>query len=572
MRRLGPAVTFLGVLAWGACAGPDPDVDDSAPESDAPDDTDQADDTDVAPPDSDPPGAVMTIEGPVTVDSAGIRACANPSRRAQSPWDVRYATPQALTNALGEHSVTGGGVVVADLTGDGRLDTFLPGLREVQLHVQSANVSFNDEWFTRLGGLDLSDATGASVVDVDADGDLDLYVTRFLQPNRLLINDGTGYFTDGTAAAGLLTEGRRSEASAWGDMDRDGDLDLVVGNYGPKPEEGLAVLGDEFIAGDPSWLFRNDGDGTFTDVSDILPPLLQRAHTFMVGWHDLDRDGYPELLFINDFGWNRPNVLFWNRPEGLVPDDGRAGFSLAFAGMGLAMGDLNDDEVPDFLQTSWKAISLLVSNSGLWFESADLAGILPRIDPPPSQIFGWGTDMADLDLDGDLDAVVGYGWWDEYGPDRTQYDAFFLQKAPMAFEDASRSWGLADPEVTRGVVIADINSDGWPDVMKRCLGTHTPMYLSRCGREAWLELSLRAPGPNTRAIGARVRVTDHGARWNRWVLSGGTSMYAAYEPEVHFGLGMREVVEQVEIFWPDGTVATLRDVPTRQKLTVTLQP
>lgn len=569
---MGPLTFLLAILAvlpgCGSVGEPpkSEDGDDTDSDVDTDLDSDPAVETDV-----EPPG--MRVEGPVVVDGLGVQRCADPGLRARGLWDVRYASAQELTQEMGEHSVKGGGLAVADLTGDGRTDTFMPGLREVQLHVQSIDGSFRDEAAARLGGIDLSDATAASLVDVDADGDLDMYVTRFLRPNRLLINNGAGYFSDGTTAAGLETEGRRSQASAWGDMDRDGDLDLVVGNYGPKPEEGLAVLGDEFVAGDGSWLFRNDGDGTFTDVSaSVIPPILARAHVFMVGWHDLDTDGHPELLFINDFGWNRPSQLFWNRPEGLVMDDGRAGFALAFAGMGLGVGDLNDDEVPDFLQSSWKDASLLVSTGGLWFESADVAGLLPRIDQPASQIFGWGADFGDLDLDGDLDALIGYGWWDEYGPDRTQYDAMFLQKAPMVFEDESRTWGLADPEVTRGLVLTDINGDGWLDVMKRCLGDRTPMYLSRCGREAWLELRTRAPAPNTYALGARIRVTDGEQRWTRWMQSGGTSMYAAYEPEVHFGLGDRDHVDKVEIFWPDGRVATLHDVETRQRLVVTLEP
>jgi hypothetical protein len=351
-------------------------------------------------------------------------------------------------------------------------------------------------------------------------------------------------------------------------MDRDGDLDLVVGNYGPKPEEGTAVMGDAFEVGDDDWVFRNNGDGSFTDVSEILPPSIHRAHTFNVGFHDIDNDMHPELLVVNDFGWNRPSHIFWNRPEGLVIDDGLTGFSAPFAGMGIGVDDLNGDLVPDFVQTSWKESSLLVSSGGLWFESSQAASLLPTIADPYTQIFGWGVDFTDLDLDTDLDIVMGYGWWDEYGPDRTQRDAVYIQRAPMVFEDRSRDYEMANNEVTRGIAVADINDDGWPDVVKRFLGAGTPMFVSRCGREHWLKLNIEAPAPNTFGIGARVKVKAGDERWVRWVRTGGTSMYAAYEPEVMFGLGARERVDAVFITLPDGRQAVIRNVPVDQDIRV----
>jgi len=564
---------WLAMLAGCNPGGDGVGKDSGDPDTDAidtpSDDTDTPVDDTVETVDTPDPG--MTVEGPISVTTTGIVTCADPGRRGASYWDIRRAASQPLTEGLGDHSLKGGALVVADLTGDGLIDVFLPGLRESSLHVQDRAGVFADELPARFRGIDLTDTTHVSVADVDNDRDLDLYVSRWELPNLLLTNDGAGHFSDATAQYGLTTEGRRSQASSWGDMDRDGDLDLVVANYGPKPEEGTAVLGDDFEVGEPAWLFRNNGDGSFTDVSDILPPEVQRAHKFNVGWHDLDQDLHPELIFVNDFGWNRPSRIFWNTPSGLVMDDGQTGFSLPFAGMGLGAEDLNGDEIPDFVQTSWKASSLLMSSGGLWFESAQSASLLPIIDSPFDQIFGWGVEFADLDLDADFDVVMGYGWWDEYGPDRSQQDAVYIQRAPLLFEDRSRDYDMDNTEVTRGIAVADINNDGWPDVVKRFLGDRTPMFLSRCGTEAWLRFRVDGQAPNTLAIGTRIRVTAGDESWVRWVRTGGTSMYAAYDPQVLFGLGQRDRVDLVEIDTPEGLHGVLRDVDTRQGVVITLQ-
>jgi hypothetical protein len=127
---------------------------------------------------------------------------------------------------------------------------------------------------------------------------------------------------------------------------------------------------------------------------------------------------------------------------------------------------------------------------------------------------------------------------------------------------------MANNEVTRGIAVADINDDGWPDVVKRFLGAGTPMFVSRCGREHWLKLNIEAPAPNTFGIGARVKVKAGDERWVRWVRTGGTSMYAAYEPEVMFGLGARERVDAVFITLPDGRQAVIRNVPVDQDIRV----
>jgi hypothetical protein len=564
MRALRWGLGLAGfAVAVGGCTEPCTcATDDTDEPSDTPEDTPL--DSDTPPPED--------ASDRVFVTASGVRVCADPAARSASKFDVLSARPQPLP-VPGEYRLKGGAVVVADFTGDNRYDVFLPGVDAAQFHVQGLDARFTDEFSSRFQGVDLTDATSATAFDVDADNDLDLFVTRWEKQNVLLLNTSTGRFTDATAAYGLNRSNHyRSQSAAFGDIDRDGDFDLVIGNYGPKPEDAH-VPEPQLVVGDPSEIWRNNGDGTFTDISDTLPPEIQRAHTFLVAFRDFDVDGYDDLIFVNDFGWSRPTQVFWNRPGGLEMADASLGFARPFAGMGLGVGDLNNDEVPDLVQSSWRETSLLISDGGAWWETAQAAGILPDWDGEAQQIFGWGTDMADMDNDGDLDILMNFGTWEEYGDQPAQRDALYLQTGDVSFTESAASWGIADEGVSRGLVVTDLNDDGWPDVMKRILDGRTPMYLSRCGNEAWLRFrTTMASTTNTFAVGTRIRIVHQGRVWNRTVTTHGSGMYGSYHPEVHFGLGALDRVDLVEFYWPDGRYSTLRDVDTRQVFDVQLRP
>lgn len=558
-----------GLLLIAAACAAQPSADapadgeDSAPVGDTPgEDTDRAGDGDS---DSDAP----TDVGPrVEVALGPSVMCAEPGLRAeQGPFAVRLARREPLPEPLTR--LVGGGVVVADLTGDGLDDVFLPGRVDAQLHVARGTGAFEDEAPARLPPVDLSYATAGSAADVDADGDLDLLVLRWDLPNVLLLNDGAGGFTDGTRESGLRGIAR-SQASAWGDADADGDLDLFVGNYGPHPRDPFAV--SDFEVADPSQLWLNDGRGRFTDASAWIPQDVQDAYTFMAGWLDLDDDGRDDLLVINDFGWARANRLLWSRPGGLVEDaDDAARFAIPFAGMGLGVGDVNGDEVPDFVQSSWRATSLLVSAPGRrqWFESAEALGLVADWDGDAAQVFGWGTALVDLDSDGDLDVPMNFGAWDEYTRKDDMRDALFVRQPNGTFVDEAEAWGFGDRGAARGLVVADLNDDGWPDLVKRVLDAPTRLYASRCGAAAWLTVVPRAPGSaNPFAVGARVRVVAGDRVWNRWIQGGGTGMYGSGPAEAYVGLGDVDRVDDVQVRWPDGTWTSTGPVDARRVLTL----
>jgi hypothetical protein len=508
-----------------------------------------------------------TPEEPLNYTVTSVQtACETPELRNAAIFDVVNSPAFDLDVT---RRLEGGGLTVADFDADGRLDVFLPGSVGFQLQMQHEPMVFTEEGADRITA-DLSRAAAASAVDYDADGDLDLFVVRFGEPNVMLANDGDGVFTDVTASTGI-TGVHRSQSSSWGDMDGDGDLDLAIGNYGPRPEDAFADE-DAFEVSDPSQLWENLGDGTFVDRSDLLPQRLHDAHTFMTSWLDVDNDGDQDLLYINDFGWARPSALLWNDDGVLRLDDGGAGIAADFAGMGLGVGDINGDELPDFVQSSWTEISLLVSAGGFWVESATAKGLVPRFDAPPDQLFGWGAELGDIDNDGDSDALVNFGYWDEYAPIFRQTDGVFLQDDVGLFADASIAFGLNDTAASRGLLLVDINDDGHLDVLKRRLGESTPMHVSRCSNKHWLRVRPRmADGPNPFAVGARVRFVAGDRVWSRSVHAGSTSMYSAGPPEVHVGLDDLARVDRIEVLWPNGEVSVMEDVTADQVLDITLQ-
>ncbi len=232
--------------------------------------------------------------------------------------------------------------------------------------------------------------------------------------------------------------------------------------------------------------------------------------------------------------------------------------------MGLGVGDLNDDGLPDMVITDQEAMHLLISDGGQWYDAAASRGLRPGEE----QHAAWGVAMVDMDNDGLLDIPVVFGP-PESGSFFKQPDALWLQSADGTFTDRAAEWELAQTGNGRGMVTADLNDDGWLDIIKTdYLGGPASAYMSRCGAEGWLMVRIVGSGANTHGVGSRITVRAGDRRWTGWLTAGSTSMASSGPLEVHFGLGMLDRIDSLTVAWPGGGESTFTGIPTRQVLTI----
>ncbi|MFZ5481389.1 MAG: CRTAC1 family protein [Myxococcota bacterium] len=507
------------------------------------------------------------VGGPGTLEQGGVRSCADPTddrrlSRADLGEDWATARPVGWPH---EDYWYADGLAVDDLTGDGHLDVLVTDYSAIRFYVADGEGGWREESAARFPPAEGPDEpaflgyVSASPADVDGDGDLDVVATNGWYPSQLFINDGDGYFTDATATAGFGDVFRKVRSAPAGDIDGDGDLDLFFAaeRHDQLPPE----------PGDPSSLYENLGDGTFRDVSDRLSYEAIHAYTKIGAFVDGDLDGDADLYLVNDRPEMGGNYLLCNDGAGGFSHHVDAGADIIISGMGLAVADLNEDGVPDLAVAGWGEIALLETyGPATWGNAALARGLLPE-DP---QIVAWGLDFADFDNDGRADLVGAFGpaSADEaHGENpEIQPDALWLQQADGTFREVGAEWGVDDEGNGRAVAAVDIDDDGWVDLVTHGHAEAGAFFRASCGREAWVKVRVRGRPPNTRAIGARVRVWADGVAHGRWITaSSGLSTHLP--PEAHFGLGDAEVIDRVEVVWPDGEVSVWEDVAPRQVLT-----
>lgn len=526
---------------------------------------------------------VSGVEG--ILSSSGVVACEDPSERSRlgalyepdlgEAWKEQH--PPGIRS---EEPFPSGGVAVADFTGDGLLDFFLPADTPCMLFVGQADGTVADESDRRIPFAERHcRAWGAAAGDYDGDGDLDLYLPRERFPDVLWENDGTGLFTDVTDAAGIPETWCGSRSASWGDMDGDGDLDLFVARHRVILEEiaGECVRPEapeswSMESGGANTLLRNRGDGTFEDVSDRLPFHGLYAYSFVGGWYDLDRDHDLDLYLINDFSPHTTDSTAWmNDGAGFFRElPASAGLQLPGFAMSLSAADLNADGHPDFVVSDIDRLHLLESLGRLeWVNRATARGLLP--DPERVQAAAWGVALEDVNNDTRVDVAAVYGPTEDplaEGIEATirQPDALFVQQPDGSFLDEGLEWGFDDLAVGRGMVVADLDGNGWVDFVRPNYRTGpTRVTYQRCGEEAWATVSL--DGPHS-GYGARVELEADGLLQVRWMDPTNESLGSTGPAQVHFGLGEATRIDVVRVFWPDGTITTNRDIPPRQHLVI----
>jgi hypothetical protein len=470
----------------------------------------------------------------------------------------------------------GGGVAAADYDDDGDIDLFVPNAcgSADQLYRNLGNGHF-EEIAGDVGLASTDNSRTALWVDHDADGRLDLVVARDnLQlvcgpnpPTTLVLHrqlpDGT--FDDVTVKAGLgadllSTIGAHCAGLAAGDVDRDGYPDLCL-----------------IIRDDEAFLFLNDGDGTFTDISVSSGIGGVMSTHFQPIFHDFDGDGWQDIYVTVDF---QPNRLWINQHDDTFVDMApAAGVDNAFNDMGITLGDHDNDGDLDIFITNIYIVDDGEQMHNVLYRNDSVGGTLAYTEVAETTgthdtSFAWGTTFLDYDNDGWLELAVTNGF---NGPFETDRSSFFVNQAgdPATFVDVASSVGFNDTDWGSALVALDSDRDGDLDVVQTCaLGGPARLLenqaIGSVGVGHWLVVRPRMEGPNRRALGAVVRARAGGLLMTR-LITAGTS-YLGQEPaEAFFGLGAATSADEVTIEWTDGTRTNLVDVGADQVITV-VQP
>ncbi|MDQ3347200.1 MAG: CRTAC1 family protein [Acidobacteriota bacterium] len=486
----------------------------------------------------------------------------------------------------------GSGVAWIDYDNDGFVDLYFvngaPGSANA-LYRNNHDGTFAD--VTRQAGVagdsSRSYKTGVAVGDFDGDGLLDLYVTAF-GPNILFRNNGNGSFTDVTSASGVAGGATEWSTSAgFFDFDRDGDLDLYVANYlafrlddnpycGVRKEGYRMYCNPTIFDGAADRLFRNNGNGTFADVSREAGIANPAGKGLGVAFCDFDRDGDTDVYVANDLV---RNFLYRNQGDGTFVDVAY-GAGVGFdtngkpqAGMGVDCADVDGNGFPDIFVTNFsEELNALYKNrgDGSFDDASATAGLGSGYIP-----LGFGTKMFDFDNDGDLDIHVTNG----HVIDNVQlYRSAFthaqrdqlFENLGGRFQDVSDSSGAAlrQPRVGRGMAVADFDNDGHLDVVISSLGQR-PVLLRNDGvrKRNWILIRAQGKKGNTSGLGARVRVETAAGVQTREV-NNVASYLSSSDVRLHFGLGDARSIDRIEITWPGGAKQTLTDVAVNQVLGV----
>jgi enediyne biosynthesis protein E4 len=437
---------------------------------------------------------------------------------------------------------------------------------------------------------------GVAVGDYDNDGDPDLYVTN-LGPNVLYRNKGDGTFENVTQKAGVGDGDRWSSSAAFFDMDDDGDLDLYVANYmvctpsavprAGTPEaqaKNCAYRGIQVFCGPigqtpvQDALYRNNGDGTFTDVTKGVGMWLDTPRYGLgIVTADFDSDGDQDVYVAND---SVASSLWENDGHGMFKEVGLAK-GVAFnadgraqAGMGTDSGDYDGDGWLDLALTTFSQdLKTVYHNIGgkFFVDVSQLVGMNVTY-----MQLSWGVGFHDFDLDGDEDLFIAnghvYPQVDGHGIGTSFRQANHLfRNDGKRFVEVGKTAGpsLAVERSFRGAAFADYDDDGDVDVFVTALDDAGMLLRndSPRGERHWLEVRLVGKKSNKDGVGARVKVTSAGKTWIR-ERKGGGSYLSAHDPRLHFGLGTLGRVERIEVRWPSGHVDTLGDAHVDRVITI----
>jgi enediyne biosynthesis protein E4 len=488
---------------------------------------------------------------------------------------------------------TGSGCAFLDYDQDGFIDLFvvsggyLEGISDPESTCKDKKPT--DRLFRNRGDGTFEDVTekagvggtgygmGVAVGDYNNNGYPDIFVTNY-ERNILYRNNGDGTFTDVTEQAGV-GKSLWSVGAVWFDYDRDGYLDLFVGNYLDfDPEYRLYYEADVYpgplaYPGQPDFLYRNNGDGTFTNVSEKAG-ITKIGRAMGVLAADYNDDGWPDIFVANDA---MENYLYRNKGDGTFEEValesgvafGQHGNSAA--SMGGDFGDFDGDGKLDLLVPDMTFNALYKNLGDGLFD--DVSGSI-GVGAASAQFWSWGGDFLDYDNDGRLDILIVNG--DGHRLSEKQEHLLMrntLVNGQRIFVDASRQAGeyFDIPTVARGLCVGDYDNDGDLDFF--VLNIDGPSNLLRNdggNRNNWLNIRLVGTKSNRDGVGARV-VVRSGDLVQTEEKQSASSYLSQNDPRLHFGFGKRDKIDEIVIRWPSGIIQKLTDVKVNQFLTVVEQ-
>ncbi|HWA88373.1 MAG TPA: FG-GAP-like repeat-containing protein [Opitutus sp.] len=512
-----------------------------------------------------------------------------------------------------ELGAIGTGVTIGDYDGDGRPDLFIVSKTgSCRLFRNLGGFHFEDVT-AKAGVGDAGDAAriwkdGATFVDVNNDGRLDIYVCRFDAPNLLYINQGDGTFKEEAHAYGLDVKDA-SAMAAFCDYDRDGWLDVFI--------QTNILDSSAHPDGQRDYLFHNNGDGTFTNVTDRAGVAPHPTHGNSATWWDFDGDGWPDLYVANDF--DEPDALFRNNHDGTFTDViARVVPHVPYSSMGSDLGDIDNDGRIDFSVADMAATNHVADQRTMAETRARLADPLPGshtvVQFPRNAVFlntglgrcleaaqlagldatnwTWSLRWEDLDNDGRLDLYATNGMFREIhnvdllarrmsaenpamsvrlvksSPVFAQTNLAFRNRGNLQFENVATAWGLDQKGVSFGAAFGDLDGDGDLDLLYSNYQAGATLLRNDSDTGHRVIIALRGTRSNRFGIGAKVRLESAaGVQVRELTLARG--YMSSSEPIVHFGLGDDAIIRRLTVSWPSGATQTFEHLPTDRRFTIT---
>jgi hypothetical protein len=538
---------------------------------------------------SPPPSSTFT--GPAAVEFANIFAASK----------IKFTLKNSVSPQRYSIETMAGGVAVLDYNNDGLPDIFftngaaIPSLQKTnstywnRLYRNNGDGTFTD--VTESAGLKgVGYSMGVGAGDYDNDGFVDLYVAGVNQ-NQLFHNNGDGTFTDVTAKAGVPGTTPKlgktwAVAAGWFDYNNDGLLDLFVVNYLNYDIRTAALCSVQGLPtycapgnfqGTPNILYRNNGDGTFTDVSEQSHISQYIGKGMGVAFADYDGDGRTDIFVSND---TFQNFLLHNNGDGTFTDVALlAGVAYnengkTVAGMGADFRDVDNDGKPDIFHTTMFGDSFpFYRNLGNGqFEDVTTATGLTSLT---TRLTAWGVGIFDFDNDGYKDlftanaAILDNSMEVEHRPYALP-NGLLRNKGNLAFESIGSKAGaaFAQPAAHRGASFGDLNNDGRIDAVVSVLNGPPELWINRSRNENhWIVLNLIGVKSNRDGLGTKVKITTaHGSQFNEATTAVGYN--SSSDKRVHFGLGDTAKIDSIELSWPSGITQVLKNVKADQVLTI----